>query len=263
MGVIDSHAHTSELWYEPVETLSAIMGNHYVDRAILIPYGGNYIEDRYELACARQFPEKFAAVVQVDLKQPEALDSLDVLVKKGASGIRLRPGEYCPGADPLAVWRKANALGLAVSSLGSIDTYSSGDFITILEKFTDLKIVLEHLGGAARTKSNPEPNYPMFGNVLALAKYPNVYIKLPGFGEFTPRPYPMKNPAFDQTPSVIKMVYDAFGPQRMMWGSDFPNCSTREGYRNALQYPMKIHYFSDEDRKWIFEKTALSVFWKK
>lgn len=260
MGFIDSHAHTSALWYEPVETLLAVMDKNSVHKAILIPYGGNYLDDRYELACARRFPDKFAALVQVELNRPDALENLDLLVNKGASGIRLRSNEIYPAVDPLAVWRKANTLGLAVSSLGTVETHASDHFKKILEEFPDLKIVLEHLGGAARTKSNPEPNYQMFGEVLALAKYKNVYIKLPGFGEFIPRPYPMQHPTFDHTPSVIKLVYDAFGPQRMMWGSDFPNSSTREGYHNALNYPMRISFLSNEDRKWIFKKTALSVF---
>jgi L-fuconolactonase len=32
----------------------------------------------------------------------------------------------------------------------------------------------------------------------------------------------------------FQQVYDAFGPERMMWGSDFPPVAGREGYTNAL-----------------------------
>jgi L-fuconolactonase len=31
------------------------------------------------------------------------------------------------------------------------------------------------------------------------------------------------------------MALEAFGANRMMWGSDFPPVAGREGYRNALQ----------------------------
>jgi predicted TIM-barrel fold metal-dependent hydrolase len=87
-----------------------------------------------------------------------------------------------------------------------------------------------------------------------------VYVKLPGFGEFFDRPRPMTNPAFDHTPAHVKMVYDAFGPKRILWGSDFPNCSSREGYTHVLRYPLeKTPYFTQEDKEWIFGKTALSV----
>ena len=58
------------------------------------------------------------------------------------------------------------------------------------------------------------------------------------------------------------MVVEAFGPQRVMWGSDFPPVSSREGYHRSLQFP--LDYFSDlseGEREWIFGRTALSV-WK-
>ena len=67
--------------------------------------------------------------------------------------------------------------------------------------------------------------------------------------------------SFDFTPPLIEMAYDAFGPRRMMWGSDYPPVSGREGYRNALNgvkdYPALS---SPADNEWIMGKTALSVF---
>ena len=58
------------------------------------------------------------------------------------------------------------------------------------------------------------------------------------------------------------MAYDSFGPQRMMWGSDFPPVSLREGYHNSLRFTMEqMPFCSQEDLEWIFGKTAASV-WK-
>jgi predicted TIM-barrel fold metal-dependent hydrolase len=57
------------------------------------------------------------------------------------------------------------------------------------------------------------------------------------------------------------MAYDAFGPQRMMWGSDFPLVNSREGYPFALKLAMEqFKDKSEDDRAWIFGKTALKVF---
>jgi L-fuconolactonase len=56
------------------------------------------------------------------------------------------------------------------------------------------------------------------------------------------------------------MAYDAFGSQRMMWGSDYPRVALREEYRNALQFTMEqMPFCSREDLEWIFGKTALSL----
>jgi len=49
-------------------------------------------------------------------------------------------------------------------------------------------------------------------------------IKLPGFGEFCELPCP-----FEAVPPLAEMALEAFGPQRVMWGSDYPPVSSREG----------------------------------
>jgi predicted TIM-barrel fold metal-dependent hydrolase len=47
----------------------------------------------------------------------------------------------------------------------------------------------------------------------------------------------------------------------MMWGSDHPPVSSREGYRNALRMPMEqLAAKSEAERADIFGGTALRVF---
>jgi predicted TIM-barrel fold metal-dependent hydrolase len=99
------------------------------------------------------------------------------------------------------------------------------------------------------------PSEDQYRQVLGLARYPNTYLKFHGMGEFCPPPFPYK-----EVPPYLKMAYDAFGPRRMMWGSDYPRVIMREGYRNALQFTMEqLSYCGREDLEWVFGKTALSV----
>jgi L-fuconolactonase len=66
---------------------------------------------------------------------------------------------------------------------------------------------------------------------------------------------------FPNIPPFMEMAYEAFGASRVMWGSDFPPVAGREGYRNALRWPMEhISFRNDADKEWIFAKTALSLF---
>ena len=52
---------------------------------------------------------------------------------------------------------------------------------------------------------------------------------------------------------------EAFGARRMMWGSDFPPVSFREGYANALRFAAQlIPLASYEDRAYLLGRTALS-----
>lgn len=259
MIIVDSHVHTSPTWYEPIENLLSQMDRNSVKKSVLIQYAANY-DNRYHFECVRKYRGRFGATVSVDPKRPDALPQLEMLAKEGAVGLRIRPIEPFPGSDPLALWRKAADLGIAISTGDALKVIASSYFENIVKEFSDLKIVLEHLGAAAPTQHNQNPDLKLFDKVLALSRYPNVYIKVPGFGQLLPRPYPMRNPTFDDYPLLIKRVYEAFGSQKMMWGSDFPQCGSREGYANALCFPMeKIPFFTQDDKEWVFGKTALSV----
>ncbi|MBI4202682.1 MAG: amidohydrolase family protein [Chloroflexi bacterium] len=58
---------------------------------------------------------------------------------------------------------------------------------------------------------------------------------------------------------MFRRVLDAFGPQRVMWGSNFP--SSREGgYGAQVELARSaLPFLSDEDRRWILGDTALKL----
>lgn len=254
MLIVDTHVHVGKSWYEPVETLLFQMERTGVEKAVLIQYGGNY-DNEYELECMQKYPGRFAAVVLVDTAQSDATEKLDMWAHEGAVGVRLMAGERSPGSDSLAIWRKAEELRMVVSCGGRLETFAADEFRSLVEELSRLKIVIEHLGGVKEQDSGSE----LFQKVLALTRYPNTYIKLPGFGELLPRPMPFREPPFGN-PEVVRMTYDAFGAKRIMWGSDFPPSASREGYANTLHFPMQqLEFFTGEDKSWIFGKTALSV----
>ena len=135
-----------------------------------------------------------------------------------------------------------------------------------------LPIVLEHLAGqhglsgrgqAAERSANRQVDDSGLRAVLGLARFPNVYVKITGLGEFAERAIPVTHPFpfVRPLPPLLDQFYDAFGPGRLMWGSDYPPVSIREGYANALQFPMQaLAGKSDADRNQIFGETALKVF---
>ena len=85
---------------------------------------------------------------------------------------------------------------------------------------------------------------------------------LGGLGEFCVRPSPLAAQfGFEEIPPLMEMAYEAFGPRRMMWGSDYPPVGGREGYHNSLQAVIEHPVFkSQEDKDWAFGDTALEVF---
>jgi L-fuconolactonase len=250
MAIVDTHCHAGLYKYEPVESLLSHMTTSGVDQAVLIQYMGNSDND-YLVDCLNRFPERLAAAMIV----PEEDDGTAVRrwAECGIQGIRLRANARAATEDPLAQWRAAAAAGLVVSAPSRVDWLLSAEFTEVVDLFPNLAIVIEHLGGVG---TDAEAPYTEFRRALELASSrPNLSMKIPGFGEFCPVPLP-----FDPIPPLARMALDAFGPERLMWGSDYPPVSSREGYDNSLRIPLE--YFADlsaPDRDSIFGGTAQTI----
>ena len=258
MTIVDSHCHAGLNWFEPIELLLHQMNANGVNHGVLIQHRGTY-DNQYLFECAAQHPGRFAVVGLVDVTQPDAPQALADLAEKGAIGVRFMAEQRWTGPDPLALWSKAAECGLIVSCLGSVEAFASKKFQDLIARFDDLPVVIEHLAGAE--PQMPQP-YTTYRRALELARYPNTTIKVGGLGEISQRPEVL-GPTFavDNTPPLIEMACETFGPKRMMWGSDYPPVSMREGYRNALQGVSEHPALSrPEDRKWVMRQTALNVF---
>lgn len=261
MPIIDSHCHVSPHWYEPVESLLWQMERYGVSGAVLIQMQGQTNND-YQFDCVRRFPGRFAPVVIVDAARPDAPDALARLVEEGASGVRLGATTRSPGDDPLAIWRAAARLGLAVSCAGTSAEFAADEFAGLAAALPELPIVIEHLGSVSRPDAD-EARAALRERVFALARFPNLLIKIPGLGEFCRRAVPVREPFpfAEPIPPLLDLALDTFGPSRMMWGSDYPPVSSREGYGNALRLPMdRFAGLGQDDRDRIFGGTALAIF---
>jgi L-fuconolactonase len=260
--MIDSQCHVSPVWYEPAEALLDQMARAGVSQAVLIQMLGQ-TDNRYQQNCLRRFPGRFASVVLVDPGSPDALTELRQLSDEGAAGVRLRPAARSPGRDPLGIWRCAEECGIAVSCVGNSAAFSSAEFAQLVEQVPKLAIVLEHLGGTSQPDASAAAEAQRL-QVMQLAQYPNVYLKAPGLGELMARqsPPPASGSPFAPTiPTVLKTAIDAFGARRLMWGSDFPPVSSREGYCNSnalLRHALEDLPPADLDE--IFANVARRVF---
>ena len=260
LTVVDSHCHASLAWFQPVESLVHEMDQNGVAHAVLIQIRGQY-DNSYQAECVRRYPGRFANVVGVDWEQPDAIARLEQLVEQGASGVRLRPSSRSPVDDPLAFWRACERLGIAVSCLGTAAEFASDDFSQLVQALPRLTIVIEHLAGVGFARAASERATP--DALLALARHPNLCVKLPGLGEFCERAMPVREPFMfvEPIPPLLPQFVDAFAADRLMWGSDYPPVAGREGYRNALQLPMaQLEHRSEPERAAIFGTTALRVF---
>jgi L-fuconolactonase len=237
--IVDSHAHVSPCWYEPVETLLHHMDRHGVQRAVLTQLIGQTNND-YQQACVARHESRFVSVVWVDAQAPDVADAVARLTHAGASGVRLRPGARQQDGSLPAVWRAVQSCGLPVSCVGSAETFVAPGFADLLTAIPDVPVVLEHLGGTSAPVVTDDA-LALRQKVFELARFPNVMLKLPGMGELMPRSTTALRdgePFDGEVHPLVEQAYAAFGAHRLMWGSDFPVVSSREGYGNALRLAM-------------------------
>ena len=258
MHIVDTHTHASPDWFEPVETLLHVMEANGIAQAVLVQFRGNF-HNEYIFECTRRFPGRFIACAALDVAAPDAPATLRALARRGAAGVRFwlhKDGAIAPDS----LWRAADDLGLAVSVIGTEEEFGADELRRLASTFVNTRIVIEHFGRAGRDEPPP---YTRYRRVLALADFPNVYMKLGGLGEICHRPavFPAGNP-FPVVPPFARMAVEAFGPQRLMFGSDFPPVTYREGLRNALRgLQDHLSWLPPDDLHWIFGRTALAV-WK-
>ena len=258
MRIVDSHCHTARGWYEPIEVLLAQMDRNGVEQVMLIQMNSQ-TDDSYQADCVRRYPDRVRSAVIVDATSPDAPAALERAVANGATGMRLDVSSRAPGDDPLALWRKAAELGITISCRGQRDEYLPDSAAEVFEAFPTLPIVIEHIGGLKGTDLQPGQRPKMFD----LARFPNAYVKIHGLGEFSRRAMPPVEPFpfVEPIPPLIEMAYEAFGASRMMWGSDYPPVSGREGYSNALRFTMeRLADKSEEDQASIFGGVAARLF---
>jgi predicted TIM-barrel fold metal-dependent hydrolase len=97
-----------------------------------------------------------------------------------------------------------------------------------------LRLVIDHLGleGSVRDSALG----PALESVLRLGPYANVAVKASALPCYVTEAYP-----FPSLHPHIRRVLDAFGPQRVFWGTDFTRLSC--SYRQAVTLFTEEHDF--------------------
>jgi predicted TIM-barrel fold metal-dependent hydrolase len=114
----------------------------------------------------------------------------------------------------------------------------------VAERFPDLPILCHHM---ARMLSRPGAKSGI-AVVTALARHPNVFVKISGFGYAAP---PDAQYPYDETGWMVRALYEFFGAQRLCWGSDYPVVRRYMTYKQALDVVRRHSAFmtqADQDQ---------------
>ena len=225
----------------PIELLADTMTEYGIDRAVLIQPLFPGFDNSYVADCAAAYPQQYAAVCVVDTSQPDAADKLDYWVTEhGCRGLRLRPnildqtGVFgSPQTYP--VWARAAALGVVINIVARPQHIDS--IRHMAERFPSVPVIIDHMAHPHIQDGIHSPN---FQALLDLATLPNLYIKPTGYYYFSGQGYPYAD-CWD----FFRAVYARFGPERLIWGSDFPHVLLKTGYRRSIYMHERV--FPDLD----------------
>ena len=174
-------------------------------------------------------PDKFCILGHFDLEAPNGRETVrNWRQRPGMRGFRFTfnlPHQKSWWNDGSLdwFWRACEEESLPIGLLAGGHI---AEFGRIAERHPGLKMHIDHLGrtggGAGGTDDTAFADLPQ---MLALARLPNVAVKLSGAPSYSSAPYPYRN-----IHPYIRQIFDAFGPQRSFWGTDITRmpCSYRQ-----------------------------------
>jgi predicted TIM-barrel fold metal-dependent hydrolase len=206
----------------------------------------------------RNYPGRFAIMGSLPLDQPQSRSLI--------AGWREQPGmlglRYTFLSDPARqwvedgtldwLWAAAEDAGVPIAALATDSLTALG---RIAERHPGLRLTIDHLGGrGGNTTLKDAESMTHMPELLALAKFPNVAVKATGAPGYSSEAYP-----FPAMHTYLRQIYDAFGPNRMFWGTDISKmpCSWRQCVE---MFTEELPWLSDQDKRLIMGE-AICAWW--
>lgn len=235
------------------EQLIAQMDEAGIAKAAIVHSSTTYGHDNSYVADAvASQPERFIGVYSFDLLAPDALAVFDHWLARGMGGIRLFTGGATHQTDgrwlvdpaTFPIWERCADLGMAMVIQTTPDGLSM--VAELARRFPGVRIALDHCG---RPVLDGGPPYVACSELFSLAEYDNIYLKI------TPKTFDRAEAAPGGAGAFFAHLVGVFGADHLAFGSNFP---ASEGPLADLvaQGNRCFAALSDEDRAWIWGKTA-------
>lgn len=220
---------------------------------ILVQAAASVDETRYLLDLAARAPFVRGVVGWVDF---EARDACAVIAELAGNplfrGVRpmvqgIETPDWLLREEFAPIYRVLTAMNLRFDALIRRDQI--GQICELARQHPDLGIVIDH---AAKPNIAGQEFEPWAEDIARAAGFPLVYCKLSGLwteaGE---------DCAADRIAPYVSHILGSFGPDRVMWGSDWPVLGLAGSYGDwARQAEDLLCGFSDSDRAEVFGGTA-------
>jgi L-fuconolactonase len=246
-----------DFWFDD---LDRVLTDNGVSGAVIVQ-ASNTGQETSDLLTA-ELPTSVAAIVGwVDLDSPRAANAIDG-IRALLNGSRLSGVRHLAHVDPDPRWlrRSSVAHGLdALEAAGlSFDLVVTADQLAdcaaVVSEHPGLTFILDHL---AKPSLRSEDISHWESALRVLAAFPNVYAKVSGL---TMEAH-WESWTVGDLERAVDVALECFGPQRLMFGSDWPLvevCGGYQGWLNAAHTLMSD--LSASEQSAVFTQTARSVY---
>jgi L-fuconolactonase len=251
---IDAHQHYWSVqrsdygWLTPADAvlyrdftphdLSEQLADCSVSATVLVQAAATEAETRYLLALARRHRSIAGVVGWVDFEASDVAQRVRRLVEEGAGTLKgLRP-MIQDIADPH--WLDRSTLHAAFEALLENDLAFDalvrpkhlGPLARRLRQHPGLRVVLDHAGKPDIAGGALEP---WASQLESLARSGTIYCKLSGL---LTEALPGAGAA--ELDEFVARIFNCFGAQRVIWGSDWPVLLLRASYRQWLEIALEL-----------------------
>ena len=246
-AMVRAHFHEHLM---PMDALVVAMDDAGVDAAIAVVPSIFGFDNSYALDAVKRYPDRLAMIALVDHDAPDLDERVRMLAATpGALGIRVMI--YTDELLASVQQGARRKLLAAMQKHGVVLSLYPPRYIQhvagLARDFPDLRIIIDHLGF-------PQPPVNVSGvgagnmfngweHLIALARCPNVAIKVSAFPSMSAEAYPYK----DLWPRLREMI-DVFGVERLFWGTDFTRVASLLSYKEGVNYILDNNELSTFDK---------------
>jgi L-fuconolactonase len=205
-------------------------------------------------AAAIRHPDRFTFLMRVDPTDPGIESWVETLT--AATGFKaLRITVFTPaegavfeegGHDRFLKTARAHGVPVFVTCPGRVPHLAQ-----YVQRFPDVQFVIDHCGVAF----DAPRGQASIDDAVAMASYPNVAYKWAHAASFlSTEPYP-----FGDLEPKLRRAVDAFGPERVMWASDYTMTRHRATWAETLFGIRDSSSLSQDEKAWILGATARRI----
>ena len=259
--IIDAQVHAYEAntpkrpWYRVPNWPAHVTGDEMVaamdkvgvDGAIYVsPFSMYRYDASYAVEVQQAHPDRFALVKPVDPDDPAVAEVIaDWKQTPGTVGIRIIMTKEAnrapddPGLDRICRAAAGQDVPVNVLFWGNLDAGTA-----LIDRHPATRFVVDHLG-LVQPSVPPAPPQPWadLPKVLELAKRKNAVIKVSGACTLSREPYP-----FPDIWDPLARVFDAWGFERCLWGTDWTRALAVVNYEQAVEPFLKTERLSAAER---------------